>query len=263
MRKLDSGLPPFDDKLKAIFLLMTLPDSWETLVVSLSNSPSLTFDGVRGSILNEEIRRKASGEGSGSANVARGRTEKKSGNVQRNRSKSKGKAEVTCYQCGRKGHKKPDCRFYKAELERKKNTGDRKKKDTKNEAHDTSKDKDKEKANVASSVIIEELSDAEDILCATMEAEHAEVIDPSINIHAQDMQITKRDLIDALLTVNDALSQTWIVDSGASFHVTPIKECFTTFHAGSHGHVYLGNNHACSIEGIGTVHLTSHSGWYQ
>lgn len=50
----DTGLQPFDDKLKAIFLLMTLPDSWETLVVSLSNSPSLTYDGVRGSILNEE-----------------------------------------------------------------------------------------------------------------------------------------------------------------------------------------------------------------
>ena len=42
----DSGLPLFDDKLKAIFLLMTLPDSWETLVVSLTNSPNLTFDGV-------------------------------------------------------------------------------------------------------------------------------------------------------------------------------------------------------------------------
>ena len=33
----DSGMDAFDDKLKAIFLLMTLPDSWETLVVSLSN----------------------------------------------------------------------------------------------------------------------------------------------------------------------------------------------------------------------------------
>ena len=43
----DEGLPGFDDKLKAIFLLMTLPESWETLVVSLSNSPNLTFDGVR------------------------------------------------------------------------------------------------------------------------------------------------------------------------------------------------------------------------
>ena len=70
----DSRMAPFDDKLKAIFLLMTLPDSWETLVVSLSNSPNLTFDGVRGSILNEEIRRKASGEGGSSANMVRGRT---------------------------------------------------------------------------------------------------------------------------------------------------------------------------------------------
>eukprot|EP00250_Pteridium_aquilinum_P032666 c4634_g1_i1 orf=197-415(+) len=42
----DSGLQPFDDKLIAIFLLMTLPESWEALVVSLSNSPSLTYDGV-------------------------------------------------------------------------------------------------------------------------------------------------------------------------------------------------------------------------
>ena len=36
----DSGMAPFDDKLKAIFLLMTLPDSWEKLVVSLSNNPT-------------------------------------------------------------------------------------------------------------------------------------------------------------------------------------------------------------------------------
>ena len=53
---------------------MTLLDSWETLVDSLSNNPNLTFDGRRGSILNEEIKRKASGEGSGSANVSRVRT---------------------------------------------------------------------------------------------------------------------------------------------------------------------------------------------
>ncbi|MCO5608620.1 hypothetical protein L7F22_062833 [Adiantum nelumboides] len=81
----DSGLPSFDDKLKAIFLLMTLPDSWETLVVSLSNNPNLTFDGVRGSILNEEIRRKASGEGGSSANMVRDRTEKKNAYAQRSK----------------------------------------------------------------------------------------------------------------------------------------------------------------------------------
>mgnify|MGYP000244003108 CR=1 FL=1 len=60
----DSGMAPFDDELRGIFLLMTLPNSWETLVVALSSNPNLTFDGVMGSILNEQIRRKTSGEGS-------------------------------------------------------------------------------------------------------------------------------------------------------------------------------------------------------
>ena len=73
---------------------------------------------------------------------------------------------MTCYQCSRKGDKKPDCKYYIAELKRK-NTSDKKEKDIENEAHNNLKDKDKEKANVASSVIIEEPLDATDILCAT------------------------------------------------------------------------------------------------
>ena len=85
---------------------------------------------------------------------------------------------------------------------------------------------------MACSAIIEEPSDVEDILCA-------EVNDVSIYIHAYGMQITKSDVIDVLLTLKDVLSQTWILDLGASFHITPSKECFTTFHASNHGHVYL------------------------
>ena len=49
-------------------------------------------------------------------------------------------------------------------------------------------------------------------------------------------------------------------DSGASFHVTPRVECFATYEAGNLGKVYLGNNHACAIEGIGTMHLTLDTG---
>ena len=52
------------------------------------------------------------------ANVARGRTNKKV--KMYNRSKSKGKVEMICYQCGRKSHKKPNCRYHKAKLEKKK-----------------------------------------------------------------------------------------------------------------------------------------------
>ena len=55
---------------------MTLLDSWQTLIVSLSNNPNVTFDGIRGSILIEEIKRKAIEEGSGSANVVSSKNKK-------------------------------------------------------------------------------------------------------------------------------------------------------------------------------------------
>ena len=60
--------------------------------------------------------------------------------------------------------------------------------------------------------------------------------------------------------MNDALSQTWIVDLGASFHVTPTKECFATLNVGNFGKVYLGNDHACFIGGIDIVHLVLNDG---
>ena len=107
--------------------------------------------------------------------------------------------------------------------------------------------------------VIEEPSDAEDIL--PWQQIMLKLMVLLFFIHAQDIQITKSNLIDALLTLNDALSQTWIVGSGASFHVTPIKECFTTFNAGSHRHIYLRHNHDCSIEGI--WNNASHSRWYE
>ena len=61
------------------------------LVVSLSNSASLTFYGVRRIILNKEIRRNESGESSSSPNITRGRVAAKNVSMQRARSKSKEK----------------------------------------------------------------------------------------------------------------------------------------------------------------------------
>ena len=108
---------------------------------------------------------------------------------------------------------------------------------------------------MASSVTLEELSDLEDILClADASLDDASHVDSPM-VHALDMKISQMDLIDALLDGIDAHTQTWILDSGASHHVTPLKECFSTFHAGSQGNVYLGNDYACPIEGYGTLHL--------
>ena len=53
-----------DDELQALLLLSSLPESWDTLVVTLSNSSlegKLTMDIVADSLLNEEARRKERG----------------------------------------------------------------------------------------------------------------------------------------------------------------------------------------------------------
>ena len=43
--------------------------------------------------------------------------------------------------------------------------------------------------------------------------------------------------------VNDA--STWVVDSGASFHLTPDQKCFSSYKARDHGCVRMGNKGAC------------------
>ena len=56
-----------DDKMQALLLLSSLLDSWETLVVTVSNSTPngiLTMESVKDSLLNEEARRKEKGESS-------------------------------------------------------------------------------------------------------------------------------------------------------------------------------------------------------
>ena len=69
----------------------TLPETWEALIVSLSNSGSPTFDGVRRAIPNAEISEKASVESSSPHNITRGRAATKKTSIQKSRNKSKGK----------------------------------------------------------------------------------------------------------------------------------------------------------------------------
>eukprot|EP00253_Pinus_taeda_P025206 PITA_25206 len=61
----------FDDEVRALLFLCSLPESWNGLVMAISNSVSgsstLKFDDVVGAILSEEMRWKSSGETSGNA----------------------------------------------------------------------------------------------------------------------------------------------------------------------------------------------------
>jgi hypothetical protein len=100
----------FDDEIQGLFLLGSLPDSWETFRMSLSNSASdgvLSMDLVKSSVLNEEMRRKSqdsSLESGVLVTESRGRNMNRySGN--RDQSRSNSKKVIECYNCGRKGHK--------------------------------------------------------------------------------------------------------------------------------------------------------------
>ena len=48
------------------------------------------------------------------------------------------------------------------------------------------------------------------------------------------------------------MSHTWILDSGASLHVTPHKEWFTCYEE-TIGSVTLGDSYSCDIVGIGDI----------
>jgi len=57
----------FDDEVLGLWLLNTLPDSWETFRVSITNSyldGVFSLENVKSSVLNEEMRRKAHGTSS-------------------------------------------------------------------------------------------------------------------------------------------------------------------------------------------------------
>ncbi|KAJ9562494.1 hypothetical protein OSB04_007654 [Centaurea solstitialis] len=113
----------FEDEIQGLWILGTLPDSWETFRTSLSNSAPdgvISMELAKGSILNEEMRRKSQGSSSQSdvlVTESRGRSHSRGpSNRRKNRSKSKRKfGDFECYNCGRKGHTTRFCRQLKRE----------------------------------------------------------------------------------------------------------------------------------------------------
>ncbi|KAL5859349.1 hypothetical protein ACOSQ4_000645 [Xanthoceras sorbifolium] len=189
----------FDEEVRALILLSSLPDSWNATVTAVSSSSGnnkLKFDDVRDLVLSEEIRRRESGEASSSSALhteSRGRTSERSS--YRSRSKSRrgksrsGKKDFSCYNCGKKGHFKRDCRAPK------KDTGTQ------------------ESANVT-----EEAGDA------------------------------------MILSVNSPI-ESWILDSGASFHATPCREIMENYVSGNFGKVHLADDETLKIVEKGDIRL--------
>ncbi|GAV73510.1 zf-CCHC domain-containing protein/UBN2_2 domain-containing protein, partial [Cephalotus follicularis] len=165
---------------KAITLLSSLPDSWDNLIVAIgSGTTTLCFENVVAALLSEEMRRLSMGGSSKDALFVRGRTteRKQKGfgdrSKSRGRSKSRDKVKGNCWNCGKPGHLRRDCKSKAVNPERQTNEG-------------SSSGKNKNDDN-----------DVGDLYFASCLAQ------------------SDRDI--------------WIIDTGASFHMTPHRDWFCDY----------------------------------
>ena len=122
----------FDDEIRALIILASLPNNWEEIRMAISNSTrkeKLKYNDIRDLILVEKIRRMDASEISGSSfalnletrgkgnnkNSNRGRS--KSRNSNWNRSKSRSGQQVQCWNYGKMSHFRRQCNSPKKENE--------------------------------------------------------------------------------------------------------------------------------------------------
>ncbi|WVZ02051.1 hypothetical protein V8G54_022857 [Vigna mungo] len=58
-----------------------------------------------------------------------------------------------------------------------------------------------------------------------------------------------------LVASSEDSQRSWVMDSGCSYHMCPVKEFFENLDQKEHGNVLLGNNKACRVQGVGSVRL--------
>ena len=196
----------FDDEIRALIVLASLPNSWEAMRMAVSNSAGkgkLKYNDIRDLILGEEVRRRDAGETSSSGSAlnleARGRGKDRNYNRGRSksrkgRSKSKPRRQLECWNCGKTGHIRKNCWELK-----------------------------KKNENDSANVVTEE-------------------------VH------------DALLLSVDSPIESWVLDSGASFHTTAHREIIQNYVAGDFGKVYLADDEALDVVGMGDVRITLPNG---
>ena len=215
----------FDDEMQSLFLLGSLPESFETLVVSLTNSAPdgiLTMDMVKNSLFNEEMRRKGQAVVDNSqALVTDARGRQKNGKGQE-KGRSKSRDPRRCFYCKQVGHIERNC-FQKQRDEKNGKIG-------------------KKKAN-QKMVDSDDDNDGEGMSATTF--------------CDGDIIISEEEKYGHMASS----SADWVIDTGASFHATPNKEFFSTYKSGDFGTVRMGNTSQSKIAGIGDVCIRTNVGY--
>jgi hypothetical protein len=67
-------------------------------------------------------------------------------------------------------------------------------------------------------------------------------------------------LQDALILSIGNISESWVVDSGSSFHAIPHRKHFLDYVQGDFGQVHLGDDAPCKIVGMGKVKIKQCNG---
>ena len=76
----------------------------------------------------------------------------------------------------------------------------------------------------------------------------------------QEANVIGDVLQDFFILFVDNIYESWVVDSGASFHATPHRKYFQDYAQGDFGHVYLGEDEPCQIIGMGKVQIKKNNG---
>ena len=226
----------FEEDVKALALLSSLPASWEVFCTTFANNYSkLNLDEAISQVLTKDIRGKSMGltinesveahnstESIDRFNHLRNQVERTGRNSSRpryredrQRSKSRNsRSSVFCTHCRKTGHEISDCWSIK-----RKENGRRFEQNSRR--FDSNRSPNGDQINVGNSRSGEILA-----LQGSMIGE--------VHDSVQD-------------------TQTWLLDSSATFHVTPNIEWFSNYLAGANDTIRLGNGQECIIAGIGEV----------
>ena len=63
--------------------------------------------------------------------------------------------------------------------------------------------------------------------------------------------------VGVLVASSDDSQKSWVMDSGCTYHMCPVKDYFEDLEQKEHGTILLGNNKACKVHGIGIVRQNS------